>query len=76
MNSPFIPETYKQWRQCITVDCGIPLTPAFIAQRLAIWRNAQSEETVRFRKLYGDTHWQSVIAWFENAEREQGSPTK
>ncbi|WP_238704527.1 hypothetical protein [Pseudomonas nabeulensis] len=29
------PQTYEQWRHCITVECGIALTPAFIAQRLA-----------------------------------------
>lgn len=64
------PETYEQWRHCITVGCGIPLTPTFIAQRLAIWREAQAEEALRFRRLYGDAQWQSVIDWFERAERE------
>ncbi|MFT3802801.1 MAG: hypothetical protein QM766_16480 [Burkholderiaceae bacterium] len=65
-----IPHTYDQWRECITVDCGLELTPAFIVQRLAVWRNPQSDETQRFRRLYGDEHWQSVLAWFERAERE------
>lgn len=66
------PQNYDQWRYCITVECGIPLTAAFIAQRLAIWRSAQSEESLRFRRLYGDEHWESVIAWFERAGREAG----
>lgn len=56
MNSPF-PENYEQWKHCITVDCGIPLTPEFVAQRLNVWRNETLEETARFRKLYGDDHW-------------------
>lgn len=65
-----IPQTYAQWRHCITVECGIALERTYVAQRLAAWRNAQSEETQRFRRLYGDAHWRSVIGWFEQAERE------
>ena len=72
MNSPF-PENYEQWKHCITVDCGIPLTPEFVAQRLTVWRNEALEETARFRKLYGDGHWRAVIGWLEEAEREVGS---
>ncbi|MCP1714131.1 hypothetical protein J2T36_003366 [Kerstersia gyiorum] len=30
-----IPRTYEQWHHCIVRECGIPLTTAFIAQRLA-----------------------------------------
>ncbi|MFT3719735.1 hypothetical protein [Pseudorhodoferax sp.] len=65
-----IPKTYDQWHHCITVECGLALTRTFIAQRLAVWRNAQSEETLRFRRLYGDQHWKSVMAWFEQASLE------
>ncbi|MEM1435921.1 MAG: hypothetical protein AAGG11_17820 [Pseudomonadota bacterium] len=72
MPGPF-PETYDEWRHCITVECGIPLTQAFITERLATWRNERSEETTRFRKLYGDGHWRSVVSWFERAEAEVGS---
>ncbi|AGZ30165.1 hypothetical protein [Burkholderia pseudomallei] len=56
-----IPQTYEQWRHCITVECGLPLTATFIAQRLAVWHDAQSEETARFRRLYGAPHWQAVL---------------
>lgn len=62
-----IPETYAQWHRCITVDCGLALTPAFIAQRLAAMADPQSEETLRFRRLYGDAHWQRVQRWFKLA---------
>ncbi|MEM9622153.1 MAG: hypothetical protein AAF993_10920 [Pseudomonadota bacterium] len=71
MSSPF-PDNYEQWHHCITVECGIALTPEFIAQRLFVWRDEQSQETLRFRKLYGDEYWQAVIGWFERAEREVG----
>ena len=69
MPTPF-PETYEQWTHCITVECGIALTPEFVHQRLAVWRNTSSEETSRFRRLYGDDYWQTVIGWFERAEQD------
>lgn len=66
-----IPRTYDQWHHCITVECGLALTPAFIAERLAVWRDAQSEETLRFRRLYGDQNWRAVTAWFEQSSGER-----
>ena len=71
MTSPF-PETYEQWRHCITVECGIPLTSEFVSQRLAVWRDETTQETERFRKLYGDGYWRTVISWFERAEKALG----
>ena len=65
-----IPKTYEQWHHCITVECGVPLTAKFIAQRLAVWRDEQAKETTRFRSRYGDAHWCAVVAWFERAEQE------
>ena len=69
MTTPF-PQNYAQWHHCITVECGLPLTPAFVAERLAVWRDAQSAETQRFRSLYGDAHWRLTIGFFEHAERQ------
>ncbi|MEJ5150754.1 hypothetical protein [Comamonas sp. MYb396] len=66
-----IPRTYAQWRHCISVECGIPLSADFIAQRLAVWRNPGLEETQRFRRLYGDAHWQAVQHWLVQAGQEQ-----
>ena len=43
----------------------------YIAQRLAVWRNAELEETRRFRRLYGDAHWQAVQRWLLQAAQEQ-----
>ncbi len=67
MNYDTIPETYEQWHHCITVECGIPLTPEFVAQRLKVWKDENLEETARFRRLYGDAHWRQVIGWFERS---------
>ncbi|MBC3466860.1 hypothetical protein [Pseudomonas sp. RW10S2] len=68
--SPTIPQDYEQWRHCITVECGIALTPAFVRGRLSVWRLSEQEETRRFRRLYGDAHWRQIVDWFERAERE------
>ncbi|OZI31117.1 hypothetical protein CAL29_24600 [Bordetella genomosp. 10] len=70
MNAPVIPETYAQWRHCITVECRIPLTLSFVTQRLAVLRDERAQETVRFRGLYGDPHWKAVCQWFTRAQDE------
>ncbi|MEM9533853.1 MAG: hypothetical protein AAGA23_23240 [Pseudomonadota bacterium] len=69
MNYDVVPETFEQWHHCITVECGIPLTTQFVTERLKVWKDDQAEETTRFRRLYGDDHWRSVISWFERAEK-------
>ena len=68
MNYDTIPATYEQWHYCITVECGIPLTEEFVAERLQVWRDENADETKRFRKLYGDAYWRAVISWFEHAQ--------
>lgn len=65
-----IPQTYAAWRHCITVDCGIPLTLAFIEARLAVYTDENNLENHRFRKLYGDTHRQNVQRWLQQARQE------
>ncbi len=72
MNSPF-PQSYDEWQHCITVECGIPLTASFVAQRLAILGDKEAQETRRFRNLYGDDYWQLVVGWFERAAKELGT---
>lgn len=68
-----IPETYEHWRHCITVECKIQLTPKFVSERLAVWLKEDSEETRRFRHLYGDRHWRAVVGWFEQAAKDVGA---
>jgi hypothetical protein len=67
MKTPVIPQTYEQWRHCITVECGIPLTRAFVEERLAVWANPAADETRRFEQLYGVAHRERVLHWFESA---------
>jgi len=62
-----IPQSYDQWRRCIEVDCGIPLTPDFIRARLAELVEPSDFRTVQFVRLYGEAHRQRVITWFQQA---------
>lgn len=65
-----IPTTYAEWRTCIERDCGIPLTPDFIAARLADLRDAGSHHTQQFLRVYGPEHHARVLAWFAQAQVE------
>ncbi|MFZ1694331.1 MAG: hypothetical protein WAT74_14120 [Flavobacteriales bacterium] len=62
-----IPRTYEDWHRCITVDCGITLTKAFVLERIAILSDEEHQETKRSIQLYGDPHRRGVVAWNERA---------
>ncbi|MFT4063594.1 hypothetical protein [Paraburkholderia sp.] len=66
MTSP-IPQTFDTWQHCIEHECGIPLTPDFIRERLSVLGDTDHAETHRFVRLYGEAHRQRVLAWFSRA---------
>jgi hypothetical protein len=70
---PIIPSNYADWRHCIEVDCGIALTPEFVALRIEALTRDGSEEARRFAALYGSEHLQRVIGWFYLARPDQQS---
>ena len=59
--------TYEDWRECIEVHCGIPLTTGFITERLAELRDRSHPKTREFERLYGEGHLKRTIGWFEQA---------
>lgn len=63
-------ETYDDWKHCITVECGIPLTAAYVDERIAALKNPNDHHTRKFRSEWGDAHLAKVIGWFEAAKRE------
>lgn len=65
-----IPQTYDSWKECITVQAGIPFTEDFIAERLEVLRDAKHRDTTRFVGLYGEEQLLRVISWFERAREE------
>ena len=62
--------TYEDWKHCITVLCGIPLTPNYIDKRLADLNNPNNHHTQKFIETWGNAHLQRVIGWFEQARQE------
>jgi hypothetical protein len=74
VTSPVIPQNYEQWRHCITVECGIPLTRAYAEERLAVWSNPAADETRRFEQLYGPAHLARVRQWFAHALEQVRTP--
>ena len=62
--------TYDDWKHCITVLCGIPLTLAYVEQRLAALSDPADPGTQKFIATWGEAHLARVIGWFEQAERE------
>ena len=62
--------TYADWKHCITVLCRIPLTPAYVEQRLASLRDPADHGTQKFLAVWGEAHLARIIGWFEQAERE------
>ena len=66
-----IPNTYEEWRYCITTTCGIPLTAAYIEERLRALRSPHDASSKRFRELYGPRQLDQTIRWFEQARAEE-----
>ena len=54
MSTPFLPQNYQEWQHCITVDCGINLTPDYVNQRLLALNDKKDYHTKKFVKLYGE----------------------
>ncbi|MBD3894909.1 hypothetical protein IEI94_03460 [Halomonas sp. ML-15] len=62
-----IPNSYDEWRYCITEICGISLTESYIRKRINALNDQQDFMTARFIELYGEAHHQQTLAWFEQA---------
>jgi putative flippase GtrA len=63
-----IPQTFEQWRYCIEKDCGIPLTKAFVTNRLIVFKNPNNNETQKFIALYGQQHLNNIIQWLQQVQ--------
>ena len=60
--------TYEDWKRCITVECGIPLTLLFIEQRLAALWDPRDLHTQKFVAEWKEDHLNRVTEWFELAQ--------
>ena len=66
-------KTYEDWKHCITVQCGIPLTLDYIEKRLTDLNDPSNYHTQKFVSLWGEPHRQQVIDWFQHAKQEAQS---
>ena len=66
-----IPQSYSEWRHCITVDCGLALTREYIHERLHALHDSANSHTQRIIALYGAEHHRRLIEWFELAQQQQ-----
>ncbi|MEM1379952.1 MAG: hypothetical protein AAGH41_04920 [Pseudomonadota bacterium] len=62
--------TFEDWKTCITVACGIPLTKDYVDQRLQALQDPSDFGTQKFVEFWGDDHRQRVIGWLEQAKAE------
>lgn len=62
-----VPQTYEDWVQCITVACGIPLTPDFIARRIEALEDQTGPHTQKFIDRWGAAHHAQTLQWFRQA---------
>ena len=69
MENAIIPHSYQAWYHCITVDCGIKLTPEYVQQRINSLEDDNDFRTQQFISLYGMQHTQKVLGWFQQAQK-------
>lgn len=68
MTTPAIPTNFNEWHHCITVECGLELTPSFIETRIAAMQDESNHYTQQFIRLYGPQYHQTVLGWFTQAQ--------
>lgn len=65
-----VPRSYSDWRTCIEVHCGIPLTAEFIGQRLRELDDGSLFSTEQLLRHYGQAHVAQLRQWFLMAQGE------
>lgn len=70
MASSIIPRNFDEWKHCITVECGLELTPDYIEQRIEALQTPNDHYTQQFTRLYGEQYLQQVLTWFTQAKNQ------
>jgi len=65
------PTNFHEWRHCIEVKCGIPLTASFILQRIEALSDLNNITTKEFTRLYGEDYRVQVIQWYQQAQLQK-----
>jgi len=67
MNTAVIPQSYAQRGHCVEYERDIPLTLAYVDERLRVWCDLGNEKARRFAQIYGEKHRRPVQQFFEQA---------
>ncbi len=67
MKKTELPTSFEEWKECITLKCGIPLTRDYLQARVRLLQSTALQDTRRFRELYGEAHYSRVLEWFKRA---------
>lgn len=70
MDTSIIPQTYEQWRHCITVICQQELTLPYIETRIKALNTPNDYMTQQFVRFYGDRQRTQTLQWFEQAKKD------
>lgn len=70
MKGSIIPGNYNEWHHCITVECGLELTPDYISERISSLNDDRDYYTQQFVKLYGQKYLKQVLGWFQQAQQQ------
>lgn len=65
-----LPQSLKEWRYCIEVLCGTPLTESFVESRIRQLTQLEDKLDRRFLELYGEEHRQQVLTWYRQVQSE------
>ena len=60
-----IPQSFDEWKKCITVNCGIALSAEFVEKRISVLSNPNHPSTKQFVRLYGEQYRNIVVHWFK-----------
>lgn len=61
---------FNEWRQAITIRCGLELTRAYCHERVEALLDPAISSTKNFIDTYGEEYLQQVITWFRRASEE------
>ena len=61
---------FTEWRQAITLRCGLTLSRDYCTERIAALRDDSIPATQNFIAHYGENYRAHVISWFEQAHHE------
>jgi hypothetical protein len=70
MAAGFYFTSYSEWRNALTIRCGIALTPDYALARIEALENPGDASTREFTRCYGEPYRCQVVEWFRRAASE------